>query len=150
MSPDRAAARESKVISPTAIISLIEQRSQQTDVLVVEGVGGVMVPLSKDQTVLDVMQVIRPITVVVTGGYLGTISHTLTTCSVIENRGLSVDLLAISQGPETNLPLPMSLDETASTLSTHLSAQTKILCLPTAHGLEPWKMLPPIASLLLD
>ena len=79
LSPDLAAQREGRGIDVDNVIafcrSAVEQRQ---DLLLIEGVGGVMVPLDGERTILDVMMALQLPLILVTGSYLGTISHTLT------------------------------------------------------------------------
>ena len=51
---------------------------QRRDILLIEGVGGIMVPLDGERTMLDVMMALQLPLILVAGSYLGTISHTLT------------------------------------------------------------------------
>ena len=51
--------------------------------LFIEGVGGIMVPLDGARTVLDWMAALEIPLLLVVGGYLGTISHTLTALDVL-------------------------------------------------------------------
>jgi dethiobiotin synthetase len=59
-------------------------------VLVVEGVGGVMVPLKKRLLVIDLMEKIGLPALVVARASLGTINHTLMTLTLLKQRGLPV------------------------------------------------------------
>jgi dethiobiotin synthetase len=58
--------------------------------LVVEGVGGVMVPLKKRFLVIDLIEKIGFPTLVVARASLGTINHTLMTLTLLKQRGLPV------------------------------------------------------------
>jgi dethiobiotin synthetase len=58
--------------------------------LVVEGVGGVMVPLKKRFLVIDLMEKISLPALVVARASLGTINHTLMTLTLLKQRGLPV------------------------------------------------------------
>ena len=49
-----------------------------TGTLLIEGIGGVMVPLDDRHTVLDWMAALEPAGLLVAGSYLGSLSHTLT------------------------------------------------------------------------
>ena len=55
--------------------------------LVIEGAGGLLVPISQTETILDL---IKPSykTIVVSRHYLGSINHTLLTIEALKNRGL--------------------------------------------------------------
>ena len=79
LAPDMAAAREGRALDfdrPDRVCRhAIDAR---TDVLLIEGIGGIMVPLDERHTVLDWMVALRLPVLLVAGSYLGTISHTLT------------------------------------------------------------------------
>ncbi len=58
--------------------------------LIIEGAGGVHVPLNWKQTLLDVMQVWDIPVIVVSRNYLGSINHTLLTLEVLQQRGIPI------------------------------------------------------------
>jgi dethiobiotin synthetase len=105
LSPDMAAAREGKTVDYDAVVGLCREASTAADgTLFIEGVGGVMVPLDARHTVLDWMAALGLPLIVVTGSYLGTISHTLTALDVLARRGLKVAGLVVNESP-TDIPL---------------------------------------------
>ena len=57
--------------------------------LVVEGAGGVLVPLNTNDFVIDLVQPDYKI-IIVSRHYLGSINHTLLTIEAIKNRGLTI------------------------------------------------------------
>jgi len=57
--------------------------------LVIEGAGGVFVPLSEMDCVLDLIQQDYKV-IVVSRHYLGSINHTLLTIEVLKNRGINI------------------------------------------------------------
>ena len=58
--------------------------------LVVEGAGGILVPINDDQMVIDIMQKIGlPVLVVARSG-LGTLNHTLLTLAALRNRNFKI------------------------------------------------------------
>jgi dethiobiotin synthetase len=73
--------------------------------LLVEGIGGLMVPLDNERTVLDLIEELRFPILLVTGSYLGTISHTLTAIEVAKSRGLKIAALAISESEGSTVSL---------------------------------------------
>ena len=93
LSPDMAASRENSAIDFEAVIAFC--RSQRP--CLVEGVGGVMVPLDERHTVLDWMSILRLPVILVAGTYLGTISHILTAHDCIRRRGLEVAALVLNR-----------------------------------------------------
>ncbi len=107
LSPDLAAANEGRTIDVDAVISFCQNAiEQRRDILLVEGVGGIMVPLHGERTVLDVMMALRLPLILVTGSYLGTISHTLTALDALFRRGLQVLTIVVSETPGSTVPLP--------------------------------------------
>ncbi len=79
LSPDLAATMERRRIDVGQVIAYCQEAAaHRRDVLLIEGAGGIMVPLDGQRTILDVMMALRLPLVLVTGSYLGSISHTLT------------------------------------------------------------------------
>jgi dethiobiotin synthetase len=89
LSPDLAAQREGRSIELDTVVTFCQSAIQQRqDILLIEGVGGVMVPLDGERTVLDVMMALQLPLILVAGSYLGTISHTLTALDALFQRRL--------------------------------------------------------------
>ena len=114
LSPDMAAAREGREIDFDALVDFCA--SGEEDVLLIEGVGGAMVPLTDRETVLDWMLAVGAPALVVAGSYLGTISHTLTTVAAMRTRGAVVAAVVISESVES----PVPVEETVETLQRFL------------------------------
>jgi dethiobiotin synthetase len=74
------------------------------DLLIVEGVGGVMSPIAEDATGLDLMIELGLPSVVVGGSYLGAISHTLTAVETLRGRGLAIHAVVVSESAEADAP----------------------------------------------
>jgi dethiobiotin synthetase len=83
------------------------------DVMFIEGVGGIMVPLDETHTVIDWMTALRLPLLLVAGSYVGTISHTLTALQVLARRNLEVAAVVVSESAES----PASLEETVATIA---------------------------------
>jgi len=113
LSPDMAAAREGRSIGFDDLVALCRKAmASENGTLFIEGVGGIMVPLDAKHTVLDWARALGLPLIVVAGSYLGTISHTLTTLSVIAQAGLSVKALVVNETGDG----AVRLDETVATL----------------------------------
>lgn len=85
MSPHASAALDGVQIKLSQL-----QLPSVTRPLIVEGAGGIMVPLNEDQTILDLMLVWNIPTIVVTRNYLGSINHTMLSLEVLQQRGVPV------------------------------------------------------------
>ncbi len=86
MSPHAAADIDGVSIS----LNDFELPSFTTEHLIIEGAGGLLVPINQKETVLDVIQHLDiPVLLVARSG-LGTLNHTLLSLSALRNRGISV------------------------------------------------------------
>lgn len=83
-SPHHAANLDHIVIN---IKNIIEP--QTSNHLVIEGAGGILVPLNDNETILDLMQPDYKV-IVVSRHYLGSINHTLMTIEVLKSRKISI------------------------------------------------------------
>jgi dethiobiotin synthetase len=111
LSPDMAAARERRAI-PFAELVEFCRAPRAADVTLIEGIGGVMVPLDAEHTVLDWIAAVGAPAVLVAGSYLGTLSHTLTAVAALRARGCTLAAVIVSESEEQ----PAPLEETAATL----------------------------------
>ncbi len=105
VAPDLAAKREGCSVDFDALTSFCRDAINGNDLLLIEGVGGVMVPLDDRHTVLDWISALRLPVILVAGSYLGTISHTLTALHVLTQRNLSTLAIVVSETPGSTVPL---------------------------------------------
>jgi dethiobiotin synthetase len=114
LSPDLAARREGRKIDVDEVIAFCQSAiEQRQDTLLIEGVGGVMVPLDDQRTILDVMMALHLPLILVAGSYLGTISHTLTALDSLYRRDMNVMAVIVSETPGSTV----SLNETVAAIS---------------------------------
>ena len=106
VAPDLAAKREGKTLDFDALVAFCRAQAKSCPgTLIVEGIGGVMVPLDTRRTVLDWMAELRFPVLLVAGSYLGTISHTLTALASLRQRRLAVAAIVVSESEESAVPL---------------------------------------------
>ena len=77
---------------------------------VLEGVGGVMVPLDGQHTILDLIAALPCPSILVSGTALGAISHCLTAVAALATRGLAPSLIVLNESDGTDVPLPATID----------------------------------------
>jgi len=93
LAPAVAAELERKTIEPSKIVNAFQLLSSRHDFMVVEGAGGIMVPLSGTYTYLDLAKEMGlPVLIVARPG-LGTINHTMLTIAAL--RGLKIEIAGI-------------------------------------------------------
>ena len=95
-SPHLAAAIDGLTIAMNQI-----QEPKTTNHLVVEGAGGILVPLNETQSVVDLIQPDYKV-IVVSRHYLGSINHTLLTIEALKNRQIQVAGIIFSGDENTS------------------------------------------------
>jgi dethiobiotin synthetase len=102
LSPDMAARREGRAIDFDAVTEFCRSAmAARRGLLLIEGIGGIMVPLDDRRTVLDLMTQLRLPILLVAGSYVGTISHTLTALQVLVRRNLDVAAVVVSESEQS-------------------------------------------------
>ncbi|MBF0368471.1 MAG: dethiobiotin synthase [Magnetococcales bacterium] len=85
LSPHESARRDGVVIDMTAFVPPTPPRP-----LIIEGAGGVMVPLNDSAMMVDLMVQLDYPVLLVARSTLGTINHTLLSLALLKNRGVTV------------------------------------------------------------
>ena len=145
LSPDMAAARESRAIDFTKLVEhSLSAVAAASGTLLIEGVGGVMVPLDERHTVLDWIAALRIPALVVGGSYLGAISHALTALDALRRRDIAVAALVVNETPQSSV----ALDETAATV-VRFAGGVPVTTLPRlGHADEPHPAVEHLTQLL--
>ena len=111
LSPDLAAARENRSIDFDELVAFSRKEiGASNGILFIEGVGGIMVPLDGTHTVLDWAAALGLPLILVTGSYLGTLSHSLTALRVAA--GLRIAAIVVNETPGSTV----AMDDTVATL----------------------------------
>jgi len=126
LAPDTAAAREGRMVDFGKLVAYSRNAvDATTGLLFIEGIGGIMVPLDADHTVLDWMEAINIPVLLVVGGYLGTISHTLTALDVLAQRKLKIAAIVVSENERDTV----ELDDTVASIA-RFSGDIDVIGLP--------------------
>ncbi|MGZ0245908.1 MAG: dethiobiotin synthase [Alphaproteobacteria bacterium] len=114
LSPDMAAAREGRNVPVDDVIAYCAAAIAESDEvgmsLLIEGIGGVMVPLDETRTVADLIAALGIPAILVGGSYLGSLSHTMTAYEALRSRNIAVDCIIISETPDSDVPLAETRD----------------------------------------
>ena len=89
-SPHISAREESRVISLEKIFAAFSQHIAPGRRLVMEGAGGLMVPLNEHELVMDLVKKLNAKIILVSRHYLGSINHSLLTAQVCRQKNLRV------------------------------------------------------------
>jgi dethiobiotin synthetase len=130
LAPAVAAALEGAAIDVGRIVALASARAATADLLVVEGAGGLLVPLVGRVTWAELAARLGLSLLVVAANRLGTINHVALTARVAAAAGLAVHGFVLSA------PAPVA-DASAATNAEAIAALTGLRCLavlPHAPG----------------
>lgn len=146
LAPAVAAQRERRPVDYAAIGDALSRldRDEAHDVLLIEGIGGVMVPLDDEHDVIDLMVAIGYPVVVVTRPTLGTLNHTAMTCRLIREAGLRLAGIVVNRyNAESN-----DIAEATNPLWLAKQSNTTVLAtIPDATNVAPQEALIPPAVL---
>jgi dethiobiotin synthetase len=139
LAPDVAARLEDVRIDLGRITALIERRRARVDLLLVEGAGGLLVPIVGRETWLDLAGRLALPILIVAANRLGTINHCALTARVAQTAGLVVRGIVLSE------PVP-NPDPSTATNAAAIAALTGVRVL----GTVPHVATPAQASAALD
>jgi dethiobiotin synthetase len=89
-SPHIAARDESVRISIDEIVQAYKRLTPKSTCLVIEGAGGLLVPVNETQFISDIIVALGAKVILVSRNYLGSINHSLLTAEVCRQRKLDV------------------------------------------------------------
>jgi len=96
VAPAIASELEGNRIEIRKIVSAFRMLARKHDLMIVEGAGGIMVPLTRTRSFLDLASELGlPVLIVARPG-LGTINHTLLTVMALRTRGLRIAGIVIN------------------------------------------------------
>jgi dethiobiotin synthetase len=120
VSPHLAASLAGETVEPDRIVATAEAAMRTVDteggVLVLEGVGGLLVPLTADFTVRDLATRLKLPVLIAAHPGLGTINHTLLTLHAARAAGLVVLAVVLTPWPERPSAMERSNRETIARL----------------------------------
>lgn len=133
-SPHMAAGMEKREIVPYNITARIELMQQCYNTILLEGAGGLMVPLSFDMLTIDYVREQHLPVVLVTSGKLGSINHTLLSLFACAQYGLKILAVIYNQYPRIDEKIE---ENTFQYLERYISKHypgTQLLVLPEEDG----------------
>lgn len=94
----------SKLLSMSIDMSMILEKFKKLlsihDVVLVEGIGGLMTPITKNFFVADMIKAMTIETIIVTRATLGTLNHTVMTCKICKDYDIKIKGLVINNFDE--------------------------------------------------
>lgn len=120
-SPHLAARLDGRPVDVEKITRSTEELSKRYDAVLLEGAGGVMVPMTDKLLTIDYVAERKYPIILVTSGRLGSINHTLLSLEAIRNRGLELAMVAYNLYPKQKDNIIQQ--DTANYLRTHLAKE---------------------------
>lgn len=145
ISPDIAAIREQKSIDYSKILDFCAKKlKNNVDYTFFEGVGGIMVPLTAEKTLLDLIKDLDLEIILVSATYLGSINHTLISLETLKHHGVNISTIVLSESMDS----PVSLAEVTHSLKNHTDVE--VFCLPRIESAKKkWQNVPQLFEFII-
>jgi dethiobiotin synthetase len=85
-------------ISLARAVTAIKRVARRCECLLIEGSGGLLVPLGEDYTVLELIEALEPEVIVAARNKLGTLNHTLLTVRALQSLKLRLKVVLMNSG----------------------------------------------------
>jgi dethiobiotin synthetase len=105
LAPHVASQVERKQVDLKKVFWCYREIRSLYDFIIVEGIGGLLVPFTHNYFVADLVKEFALPVVIVARAGLGTINHTLLTVQAARNRGLDIRGVILNGMPQTNLSM---------------------------------------------
>ena len=119
-SPYDACKQLNREIEISRVIDSYKQLTSIHDVVIVEGIGGIMTPISKNYFVSDLISDLQMNTIIVTGSKIGTMNHLMLTYQHVKEKNLCLNGFVVNQnvsdGYETSNLKQQIIDLTGHTV----------------------------------
>lgn len=146
-SPHLSSMLENRLIDPQVITQATKQLTDSYDIVLLEGAGGLMVPLTQSLLTIDYVANMGYPVILVTSGRLGSISHTLLSIEALTQRQMPLHAVIYNQWqPNKHLASEYEPDnEITDDTKTYLQAYLK-----QHHPQTYWVDLPYVAGSITE
>jgi len=106
LSPHLAFKRQKTKVNVSKIISNFDELQKRHEILLVEGAGGLLVPIKKNYLIADLAKDLDLELIIVSGLGLGTINHTLLTIEQARAKGIKVKGVIFNEASNSKRGVP--------------------------------------------
>ncbi len=92
-----AKKKENKSLKYNDVLEWCLKKSDNKIINIFEGAGGLLVPIEKTKTILDLMKDLNSKVVLVVGNYLGSVSHTISAIQNLQHANLKIINIIINE-----------------------------------------------------
>ena len=125
LAPSLAAEKENKKFDYKHVLEWcldkIKDKKKKNYMNIIEGAGGILVPIEKEKTILNLITDLKLPVILIVGNYLGSVSHTLSAIKNIQQSNLNIINIIINQ----NNDIDLDLDDTKKLLDSSLKNKVK-------------------------
>lgn len=136
LAPAVAARLVGARVDVESLVALAREEAEAVDLLLVEGAGGLLVPLSDDTTMADYARRLSTDLVVATRAGLGTLNHTALTVEAARRRGLEPRLAVCGWPPAPGITETTNL-ELLATMAPLMGVVPQVPGLDVEGGVVP-------------
>ena len=123
IAPSIAAKKENKSLKYNDVLEWCLKKSDNEIINIFEGAGGLLVPIEKTKTILDLMKELNSKVVLVVGNYLGSVSHTLSAVQNLEHANLQIINIIINKSINNDL---INMEDTERLLISSIKKKIRI------------------------
>ena len=87
------------------VLDSFKQLTSLHDVILVEGMGGVMTPILKNYFVTDLIKEMNLDTIIIASSRIGTVNHTIMSCKMCQNYGIKIRGIIINVLDSNGYPI---------------------------------------------
>ena len=138
MAPLAAARAENRSVSLVEALSRIQNAMAASSRLLIEGCGGLLVPLGENFTLLDIISSLPGPVIIAARNRLGVVNHVRLTCDVLRQRGIDRLACVLMGCPRDDLSVAGNAE-----LLVEVAAPTKVLSIPYLGVVNGIRKLPP-------
>ncbi len=144
IAPSEAARHDGVTVRYERIKEAFDRLSTRHGFLIVEGAGGLLVPLAEDLMTADLARRLQLPLLIVARPDLGTVNHTLLTCECARSRGIGILGIVINGQPEQ----PGEAESYAPRIIERLSGVPVLDVLPRSSGTDQKRIVERLADCL--
>ena len=105
VAPSVASIMEKTEVNIDHVKKVFSQLKELHDFVIVEGIGGVLVPIRSDYFVTNLIEALELPVLLVTSSRLGTVNHTLLSIEALLSRGIEIAGIIMNGQPDANISL---------------------------------------------
>ncbi len=122
IAPSIAAVNENKSLKYQEVLKWCSKKSNNSEINIFEGAGGIHVPIEGTKTILNLIQELKCKVVLIVGNYLGSVSHTISAIKNIQHENLEIINVIINENNDNDI----NIDDTKNLINSVFESKIRI------------------------